>query len=129
MNCDDPLARYEQYLSACNRHALAEIGDFLAPEICVNGEVKTAEAYAADLARLFEVFPDYHWRLVRTVVQDAWLAVHLHDSGTRTRRFLGAPADGARVSTDEFAMYHFDQDGRIDHVEVTADNARLAAPK
>jgi predicted ester cyclase len=69
-------------------------------------------------------FHDYRWRLVRAVVEGEWLAVHLHDVGTRSRPFLGAPGDGSRVETQEFDMYRIIR-GRIREVEGTADNARL----
>jgi predicted ester cyclase len=69
-------------------------------------------------------FHDYRWRLVRAVVEGEWLAVHLHDVGTRSRPFLGAPGDGSRVETQEFDMYRIIR-GRSREVEGTADNARL----
>lgn len=34
--------------------------------------------------------------------------------GTRARCFHGAPGDRACVSTAEFAIYHFDETGRIE---------------
>jgi hypothetical protein len=38
------------------------------------------------------VFPDYAWELRHVVERTPWLAVHLHDTGTRHQYFLGAPA-------------------------------------
>lgn len=125
MTPEELRARYEAYLSACNRHDLDDVLTHLAPSIVVNEENKTPGAYVEDLAALLRAFPDYHWTLVRAVVEDAWIAVHLKDRGTRRGSFLGAPGDGTEVSTDEFAIYHFDEQGRIEHIEVTADNARL----
>lgn len=55
------------------------------------------------------------------------LAVHLHDTGTRRGPFGGAPGDGHTVATEEFAMYHLNELGRISEVEVTADDAPLRA--
>lgn len=127
MTPEDFRARYEAYLSACNRHDLDEIPTHLAPSIVVNDETKTPAEYTADLAALFRSFPDYHWALTRSVVEDHWIAVHLKDHGTRRGPFQGAPGDGTPVSTDEFAIYHFDEHGHIEHIEVTADNARLTA--
>jgi len=77
-----------------------------------------------DLARLDDTFPDYRWRVQRTVFETPWLAVQLRDSGTRRGSFRAAPGDGAVVTTDEFALYRI-QDGRIHEVWVTADNERL----
>lgn len=58
------------------------------------------------------------------VVEGEWLAVHLHDTGTRVGDFLGARGDGAQVETDEFNMYRV-VGGLIVQLEGTADNARL----
>jgi predicted ester cyclase len=70
------------------------------------------------------VFPDYVWEIRHVVEQPPWLAVHLHDTGTRHRPFLGAPGDLSAVETDEFDMYRM-AGGRIAEVWGTADNARL----
>jgi len=64
--------------------------------------------------------------LRRVVLVDEWLAVHLHDDGTRAGAFLTAPADGTRIETDELDMYRI-VDGLIHEVEGTADNARLCS--
>lgn len=127
MTPDELRARYRLYLDACNRHALDEIADHVAENVRVNGLVQTRAEYVDGLATLFMSFPDYHWTLARDVVEGRWLAVHLRDVGTRTGAFLTAPGDGLRVTTDEFAMYHFTDQGLIEHVEVTADNARLTS--
>ena len=58
----------------------------------------------------------------RVVLEGDWLAVHLHDTGTRAGDFLGAGGDGAHVATDEFNMYRV-VDGLIVELEGTADNA------
>jgi predicted ester cyclase len=71
-------------------------------------------------------FPDYRWELRRVVFEGEWLAVHMHDVGTRAGAFLIAPGDGTRIETDEFDMYRI-VDGLIREVEGTADNARLCS--
>lgn len=119
------LERYTRYLAACNCRAWSEIGSYVADEVLVNGRVRTRAEYVGDLQILCESFPDYRWTLVRALIEGDWLAVHLHDTGTRQGAFAGAPGDGTAVETDEFAMYRFGVDGRIQEVEVTADNARL----
>lgn len=125
MRPEEVRARYRAYLDVCNRHALDELPAYLAGQITVNGVPKSSVQYVKDLEALFASFPDYRWTIARTVVEERWLAVHLRDAGTRAGAFRGGPGDGTRVATDEFAIYHFDLDGLIEHVEVTADNARL----
>ncbi len=90
----------------------------------VNGSVRSRREYVADIEATTLVFPDYRWELRRVVLEGEWLAVHLHDTGTRRGDFLGARGDGARVETDEFDMYRI-VDGLILEVVGTADNARL----
>lgn len=102
----------------------AELRPFIADEVVVNGEKKSPEEYVEDFAQLDDTFPDYRWRVQRTVFETPWLAVHLRDSGTRRGPFHAAPRDGTVVTSDEFALYRI-QDGRIHEVWVTVDNARL----
>ena len=127
MTPDELRSRYREYLDICNRHELDMLTGYLAERIRVNETSRTRSEYVDDLAALFESFPDYRWILVRDVVEEHWIAVHLRDSGTRAGPFRGAPGDGALVTTDEFAIYHFTEQGLIEHVETTADNARLTS--
>lgn len=120
----DMVSRYLDYLQACNARAWDAVRNHIADSVLVNGSSRAADQYISDLLATVEVFPDYEWRLVRAVVEGEWLAVHLHDTGTRVLPFLGAPGDGTRVHTEEFDMYRL-VDGRIHEVEGTADNARL----
>jgi predicted ester cyclase len=118
------VSSYREYLDACNRRDWAGIESHLAETIIVNGRPRTRDQYVTDIRATIETFPDYEWSLVRAVVEGEWLAVHLHDVGTRRMPFLGAPGDGSHVKTEEFDMYRI-VDGRIHEVEGTADNARL----
>ena len=122
---DAVLTRYASYLATCNRHDWDRLTPFLADTIVVNGRPRSRAEHADDLRALTAVFPDYRWQLQRALVEGDWLAVRLHDAGTRIAEFLGAPGDGSAVETTQFAMYHFDNNELITHVEVTADNARL----
>jgi predicted ester cyclase len=117
---------YLDYLDACNRRAWDELEHFLAETVLVNGRARTRREYVADIMSTVAVFPDYRWELRRIVFEGEWLAVHLHDVGTRAGAFLSVPGDGTRVETDEFDMYRI-IDGLIWEVEGTADNARLCS--
>lgn len=123
---ENVIRRYLDYLDACNRRAWADLASFLAESVLVNGQVQTRAAYVENVVATTVVFPDYRWELRRAVAEGEWLAVHLHDAGTRSRPFLSAPGDGARVETDEFNMYRI-VNGLIHEVEGTADNARLGS--
>jgi predicted ester cyclase len=121
---DEVVRRYAEYIDACNRRDWNELGTFVGESVLVNGSARSRREYVADVMATTEAFPDYRWELRRVVVEGEWLAVHLHDTGTRIGRFLDAPGDGARVETDEFDMYRV-VEGLIIEVEGTADNARL----
>jgi predicted ester cyclase len=118
------VSRYRGYLDACNRRSWDDVGSYLADSIRVNGRTRSRAEYLADILRTTTIFPDYRWELRRAVCEGEWLAVHLYDTGTRRREFLGADGDGTRAETDEFDMYRI-VDDLIVEVEGTADNARL----
>ncbi len=121
---EDVISRYLDYLDACNRQAWGDLPGFLAETVLVNGQALTRPEYVADVEATTNIFPDYRWELRRAVWDGQWLAVHLHDSGTRVSAFRGSPGDGTRVETSEFDMYRI-TDGLIHEVEGTVDNARL----
>jgi predicted ester cyclase len=66
----------------------------------------------------------YRWNLEHLVIDGCWLSAHFIDTGTHRGTFLGVPATGRPVTTQEFAVYRIDAD-RIAEVWVTADNLRL----
>lgn len=121
---EDLVTFYERYLAVCNRHAFAELRDFIHDEIRVNGRITTALQYVDDLRALGLAFPDYCWTLRHTVIEDPWLSVRLQTDGTHVGSWLGRPGTGKRVGTHELAIYRIDG-GRIAEVWATADNARL----
>lgn len=98
------LQRYQQYLSVCNRHAWDEIASLVDDDVLVNGQRRSPAQYSQDLHALSSAFPDCHWQIRRAVVGGPWLAVHLHDTGTRQGPFASAPGDGRQVETEEFAL-------------------------
>jgi predicted ester cyclase len=124
MNDGKILEMYTTYLAACNNRDWETIAGFVHSSVLVNGIRRTRQQYVDDIKKTVAVFPDYVWELRHTVEQQPWLAVHLHDMGTRHQTFLGAPGDLSPVETDEFAMYRITE-GRIAELWGTADNARL----
>jgi predicted ester cyclase len=121
---DTVLELYRRYNASCNRHAFDELAEFVHPVLRVNGAEQTLQEYAEGLFEVHRAFPDYRWEIQRTVFEEPWLAVHFRDEGTHLGPWRGIEPTGKTVTTDEFAMYRF-EDGRIAEVWVTADNARL----
>ena len=68
--------------------------------------------YVAGLRAVVGAFPDYHWDLRHLLVDGNWLSAHLDDTGTHAGTFLGVPATGRAISTQELAIYRVDS-GRI----------------
>ena len=91
---------YRSYLRLCNEHRFDELGEYLAEQVEVNGEVRSAAEYGAGLAEFVERVPDFHWDLRHLLVDGAHLAAHLVDTGTT---HTGAP-----VRIQEFAVYRLD---------------------
>jgi predicted ester cyclase len=121
---DTLVESYRRYNAVCNRHAFDDLTPFLCDAVRVNGVERTARQYIDDLFEVHHAFPDYRWEIQRTVFEEPWPAVHLRDAGTHLGPWHGREPSGRAVSTDEFAMYRFEDD-RIAEVWVTADNARL----
>jgi predicted ester cyclase len=115
---------YRRYLEACNGHRFSSLGEFVAADVRVNGEPEGLASYVAGLEAVVVAFPDYRWNLQPLVIDGCWLSAHFIDTGTHKGTFLGVPATGRPVSTQELAVYRIDAD-RIAEVWVTADNLRL----
>jgi predicted ester cyclase len=117
-------ALYRRYNEACNAHAFERLGEFVATDVRVNGEVQGLDAYTAGLRSVVDAFPDYRWDLRHLVVDPPWVAAHFVDTGVHTGTFLGVPATGRAVSLQEFSFYRL-QDRRIVEVWVAAENLHL----
>jgi predicted ester cyclase len=117
-------AFYRRYNECCNAHDFDRLGEFVAETVEVNGSVQTLATYIENLRAVVEAFPDYRWEIRHLLVNGAWISAHFHDTGTHRGTFLGVPATGRAVDTQEFALYRV-HDGLIAEVWVTADNLRL----
>lgn len=113
-----------RYLGVCNSHRFELLEDFVREDVQVNGSSVGLGAYVAGLASVVSAFPGYRWDLQRLVVSGDWVAAHFFDPGGHAGVFLGVPASGRRVETQEFAFYRVSS-GLIAEVWVAVDNLRL----
>jgi predicted ester cyclase len=120
----DLEAWYRRYNAVCNAHRFEELGQFVAGDVEVNGEVQGLSGYVAGLEGVIEAFPDYRWEMQHLFVGEDWVSAHFFDTGTYTGAFLGVTATGRRIRTQEFAVYRVHV-GRITQVWVAADNLHL----
>ena len=116
---------YERYIARCNEHRFAELGEFVAPDVRVNGAPMGFDGYAAGLESVVNAFPDYHWDLQHLLVDGDWLSAHLIDTGTHTGPFLDVPATGRVITAPEFSLYRL-QDGKIADCWGDLDSSVLA---
>jgi predicted ester cyclase len=121
---EDLAATYRRYNGRCNAHEFDTLGEFVAEDVQVNGEPQGLAGYVTGLQAVVRAFPDYRWDLRHLFVDGDWVSAHFVDTGTHRGEFLGIPATGRRVSTQEFAVYRW-AGGRIAEVWVTADNLAL----
>jgi predicted ester cyclase len=115
---------YRHYNELCNEHRFDRLGDFVAVDVAVNGEIQGLDAYVAGLEAVVRAFPDYRWNLRHLLVDSPWISAHFLDTGTHRGTFLGVAATGRTVGIQEFATYRVDA-GRIVEVWVAADNLDL----
>lgn len=98
-----------------NEHRTEHLREFVAHDVVINGIDRGLDAYANGLRPVLRAFPDYRWELRHLMVDGAWIAAHLADTGTHRRAFLDVQATGRSVRTHEFAFYSVDA-GRIAEV-------------
>jgi predicted ester cyclase len=116
---------YRRYNQACNEHRFAELEEFVADDVLVDGEPRGLPGYIAALEAVGRAFPDYRWDLQHLLVDESQIAAHFIDTGTHLGRFLDIPATGRSVRVQEFAIYRV-EGNKIAEVWGTADNLRLA---
>ena len=124
MTNNELAAFYRRYNECCNEHRFEDLPGFVADTVIVNGTDHGLDAYTEGLRTVVRAFPDYRWDLRHLVVDQPWIAAHFADTGTHRGTFLGVPATGRSVGTQEFAFYRV-EDGRIAEVWVTADDLQL----
>jgi predicted ester cyclase len=115
---------YRRYNQCCNDHEFDRLGDLVADSVEVNGQIQSLGDYITGLHAVVRAFPDYRWELQHLLIDGCWISAHFRDTGTHRGTFLGVPATGRVVSTQEFALYRL-QTGKIVEVWVTADDLHL----
>ncbi len=115
MTNDELAAFYRRYNACCNEHRIAQIREYVADDVAINGAERGLDAYADELRTIVRAFPDYRWELRRLMADPPWVAAHLADTGTHRGPFHDVEATGRSVSTQEFAFYRVET-GRIAEV-------------
>jgi len=106
---------FADYLEACNRHDLEAVRALVDPAVRRAHLPGGVDAWIADLAGLFEAFPDWQWRRIQLLVEEDRLAVHSRASGTHART-------GRHVNVAEFGFFRV-VTGRVVEYSGTAEYA------
>jgi aspartyl-tRNA synthetase len=91
---DEVEAFYRRYNKRCNDHRFDDLGDFVADDVKVNGEIQGLPAYVEGLETVVRAFSDYRWGLRHLFVEPPMISAHFVDTGTHRGTFLGVPATG-----------------------------------
>jgi len=116
---------YAEYLDACNRHDLDRIRSFVSPTVRRAHLPGGADAWIADLADLFQGFPDWRWRRIQLVIEEDAIAAHVRGSGTHVGPFRGIAPTRRHANVAGFAFYRV-ANGRITESSGSGDEELLA---
>jgi steroid delta-isomerase-like uncharacterized protein len=117
---DEYRSLYLSYLEHCNEHDFDGMASFYTSTIKVNDVPMDPATVAAQFARLFSAFPDWHWEIRNLVVDGDYIAGHFAVTGTHRGPFQGIEATGRRVTISEFTFYRL-EDGKFAEVWDLAD--------
>jgi predicted ester cyclase len=115
---------YARYIAICNAHRFELLDELVAQDVRVDGTFRGLDRYIADLQTLVDIFPDYHWELQHLVVDGAWMAAHLLDTGTQALAFGGVAPAGCRFAVADFALYQL-HERRIVEVRARTDERAM----
>lgn len=115
---------YRRYIQCWNERRLDEVREFVADDVRINDAEKDPEQYLAGMDDFFSAFPDYHWELRQLLVDGDWISAHFTVTGTHQGTFLGVPATGRAIASQEFAVYRI-SDGKISEVWGTVDRVDI----
>lgn len=118
----DPNLRefYDRYIAALNARDFDVMRDFIHDEVTLNGKPAKRADILAVLRDEVGAVPDLHWVLTNLIVDGDRLGAQLINTGTPTRRFVGAKPTGASFKVVEYAVYQV-VDGRFKHMAAIHD--------
>lgn len=112
------------FYEALNRHGdLGLLTQSLAPAWVVHpplpGGGTDTERYAAAIQPIFQALPDFHITVEQVLVEEDWVAVRGHVTGTHVGGLFGVPGTGRAISyaTQDMHRLHSGQIVESWHVE------------
>lgn len=96
---------YRRYIATLDAHRLDEMDRFVADEVVLNGEPGTRDDVVADMRRIVDAVPDFHWEVTELLVDRDRIAARVVNTGTPVKEWLGVVPTGASFEIVEYAIY------------------------
>jgi predicted ester cyclase len=124
MNDDGMRDFYRRYLATLGAYEIGRMDEFIAGAVVLNGEPGRRDDVVADMARIIDAVPDFHWELTELLVDRNRMAARLVNTGTPVKEWLGVPPTGASFEVVEYAIYQVDG-GRFVRMTNLHDSAEI----
>ncbi|GAA4879542.1 ester cyclase [Actinomycetospora straminea] len=112
MTDEDLRAFYRRYVATLDAHRLDEMDRFVADDVVLNGEPGTRDDVVADMRRIVDAVPDFHWEVTELLVDGDRIAARVVNTGTPVAEWRGIVPTGASFEIVEYAIYRV-ADGRF----------------
>jgi predicted ester cyclase len=122
----DLADQYRDYLACLNRQDWATLGQFVAGDVCHNGQQIGLAGYRKMLERDFDDIPDLYFSIELLVADATYVASRLSFACTPKGTFLGLQVNGKRVSFTENVFYRF-RGQKIEQVWSVIDKSAIEA--
>jgi predicted ester cyclase len=121
---NDLRSWYLRYIAALDTHEIDRMDEFIAYEVLLNGEPGTRDDVVADMRRIIDAVPDFHWEVQELLVDRDRIAARVRNTGTPVKEWLGVAATGASFEVIEYAIYKV-RNGRFIHMTNVHDSAEI----
>lgn len=127
MTRDELDVHYRAYIASLNERRIDDAAEFYCDELLYNGKpMSRAEWRQTAIEDSLTAMPDLRWHIEHLVIEDAYLAARLRDTGTLIGTWHGIPPSGTPVSFAEHVFYRF-RGGRADEVWSVVDVLAMQA--
>ena len=111
MSSDNKAIVLRLYEEVWNNRKLQLAGEIISPSHALHGPNFSGsaigpEAYGRQIALFLAGFPDLHFSVEDTVVENEKVVACWNISGTHKGEFMGVPATGKNISIDGMTIHH-----------------------
>ena len=98
---------YRRYIDCLNKQEWPKLEQFVADDVCRNGQQIGFSGYRRMLERDFDEIPDLQFNIQLLISDPPYIASRLFFDCTPKGRFLGLAVNGKRVCFTENVFYEF----------------------